>query len=74
MNIVTYQSQYCWFLEYSGTSEIRTLWDLAKVFQRCPLYGDSLMYIYYSIGNNSGPWTLVRIVEVSVIGGVRVPL
>ena len=27
------------------------------------------MYIY--IGNNSGPWTLVRIVEVSVIGGVR---
>ena len=29
------------------------------------------MYIYYSIGNNSGPWTLVRIVEVSVIGGVR---
>ena len=29
------------------------------------------MYIYYSIGNNSGPRTLVRIVEVSVIGGVR---
>ena len=29
------------------------------------------MYIYYSIGNNSGPWTLVRIVEVSVIGEVR---
>ena len=29
------------------------------------------MYIHYSIGNNSGPWTLVRIVEVSVIGGVR---
>ena len=29
------------------------------------------MYIYYSIGNNSGPQTLVRIVEVSVIGGVR---
>ena len=28
------------------------------------------MYIYYSIGNNSGPQTLVRIVEVSVIGGV----
>ena len=28
------------------------------------------MYIYYSIGNNSGLWTLVRIVEVSVIGGV----
>jgi len=27
------------------------------------------MYIY--IGNNSGPWTLVRIVEVSVIGGVH---
>ena len=25
------------------------------------------MYIYYSIGNNSGPRTLVRIVEVSVI-------
>ena len=29
------------------------------------------MYIYYSIGNNLGPRTLVRIVEVSVIGGVR---
>jgi len=29
------------------------------------------MYIYYSIGNNSGPRTLVHIVEVSVIGGVR---
>ena len=29
------------------------------------------MYIHYSIGNNSGPRTLVRIVEVSVIGGVR---
>ena len=29
------------------------------------------MYIYYSIGNNSGPWTLVRIVEVSVIGRVH---
>ena len=29
------------------------------------------MYIYYIIGNNSGPQTLVRIVEVSVIGGVR---
>ena len=29
------------------------------------------MYIYYSIGNNSGPWTLIRIVEVSVIGGVH---
>ena len=29
------------------------------------------MYIYYSTGNNSGPRTLVRIVEVSVIGGVR---
>ena len=28
------------------------------------------MYIHYSIGNNSGLWTLVRIVEVSVIGGV----
>ena len=27
------------------------------------------MYIHYSIGNNSGPWTLVRIMEVSVIGG-----
>ena len=26
------------------------------------------MYIYYSIGNNSEPQTLVRIVEVSVIG------
>ena len=29
------------------------------------------MYIYYSIGNNLGPRTLVRIVEVFVIGGVR---
>ena len=29
------------------------------------------MYIYYSIGNNSGPRTLVRTVEVSVIGGVH---
>ena len=29
------------------------------------------MYIHYSIGNNSGLWTLVHIVEVSVIGGVR---
>ena len=29
------------------------------------------MYIYYSIGNNSGPRTLVCIVGVSVIGGVR---
>ena len=29
------------------------------------------MYIHYSTGNNSGPWTLVRIVEVSVIGGVH---
>jgi len=29
------------------------------------------MYIYYTIGNNSGPQTLVRIVEVSVIGGVH---
>ena len=28
------------------------------------------MYIYYSIGNNLGPQTLVHIVEVSVIGGV----
>ena len=28
------------------------------------------MYIHYSIGNNSGPRTLVRIVEVSIIGGV----
>ena len=27
------------------------------------------MYLHYSIGNNSGPQTLVRIVEVSVIGG-----
>ena len=25
------------------------------------------MYIYYSIGNNSGPQTLVRIVEVFVM-------
>ena len=29
------------------------------------------MYIYYSIGNNLGPQTLVRIVDVSVIGGVH---
>ena len=29
------------------------------------------MYIHYSIGNNSGPRTLVCIVEVSVIGGVH---
>ena len=29
------------------------------------------MYIHYSTGNISGPWTLVRIVEVSVIGGVH---
>ena len=29
------------------------------------------MYIYYSIGNNSGPRTPVCIVEVSVIGGVH---
>ena len=29
------------------------------------------MYIHYSIGNNSGPRTLVRIVEVTVIGRVR---
>ena len=29
------------------------------------------MYMYYSIGNNSGPRSLVCIVEVSVIGGVR---
>ena len=29
------------------------------------------MYIHYSIGNNSGLRTLVHIVEVSVIGGVR---
>ena len=29
------------------------------------------MYIRYSIGNNSGLWTLVHIVEISVIGGVR---
>ena len=28
------------------------------------------MYIYYSIGNNLEPQTLVCIVEVSVIGGV----
>ena len=27
--------------------------------------------MYVRIGNNSGPQTLVRIVEVSVIGGVR---
>ena len=29
------------------------------------------MYIHYSTGNISGPRTLVRIVEVSVIGGVH---
>ena len=29
------------------------------------------MYIYFSIGNNSGLRTLVCIVEVSVKGGVR---
>ena len=29
------------------------------------------MYIHYSTGNNSGPQTLVRIVEISVIGGVH---
>ena len=29
------------------------------------------MYIHYSTGNNSGPRTLVHIVEVSVIGGVH---
>ena len=29
------------------------------------------MYIHYSTGNNSGPQTLVRIVEVSVKGGVN---
>ena len=29
------------------------------------------MYIHYSTGNNSGPRTLVRIVEVYVIGGVH---
>ena len=29
------------------------------------------MYIHYSIGNNSGRQILVRIVEVSVIGGVH---
>ena len=29
------------------------------------------MYIHYSIGNNSGLQTLVHIVEVSVIGGIR---
>ena len=54
---------------YSGTSEIRTPRDLAKVslFQRC--HRGFLMYIYYSTGKNSGPRTLVRIVEVSVIGG-----
>ena len=27
--------------------------------------------VHYSIGSNSGPRTLVRIVEVSIIGGVR---
>ena len=27
--------------------------------------------VHYSIGNNLGPRTLVHIVEVSVIGGVR---
>ena len=29
------------------------------------------MYIHYSTGNNLGPWTLVCIVEVSVVGGVH---
>ena len=29
------------------------------------------MYIYYSTGNNSGPLTLVHIVEVSIIGRVH---
>ena len=29
------------------------------------------MYIHYSTGNNLGPRNLVRIVEVSVIGGVH---
>ena len=29
------------------------------------------MYIHYSTGNNSGPRTLVPIVEASVIGGVH---
>ena len=29
------------------------------------------MYIHYSTGNISGPRTLVRIVEISVIGGVH---
>ena len=58
---------------YSGTSEIRTPRDLAKVslFRRCPQYGGFLMYIHYSTGDNSGPWTLVCIVEVSIIGGVH---
>ena len=29
------------------------------------------MYSKRSIGNDSEPWHLIRIVEVSVIGGVR---
>ena len=54
-------------MKYSGTSEIRTPRDLAKV----SLFGGFLITVHYSIGNNSGPWTLVRIVEVSVIGRVH---
>ena len=52
---------------YSGTSEIRTPRDLAKVslFRRCP-YNSCNIMLY-----NSGPRTLVCIVEVSVIGGVH---
>ena len=53
---------------YSGTSERRTLRDLAKVggvlIQRFP-YNSCNIMLY-----NSGPRTLVRIVEVSVIGRV----
>ena len=49
---------------YSGTSEIRTprLISEVSLFRRFP---------YVRTGNNSGLRTLVRIVEVSVIGGVR---
>jgi len=52
---------------YSGTSEIRTPQDLVKVslFWRFP-YNSCNIMLY-----NSGPRTLVRIVEVSVIGGVH---
>ena len=60
-------------VSYSGTSEIRTLPGPCKsvlisevsLIQRFP-YNSCNIMLY-----NSGPWTLVRIVEVSVIGGVH---